>query len=33
VQEAGAPFLFGPPEGPLFFDLYGWTPVDVRSML
>jgi methyltransferase (TIGR00027 family) len=33
VQEAGAPFLFGPPEGPLFFELYGWTPVDVRSML
>jgi methyltransferase (TIGR00027 family) len=33
VQEAGAPFLFGPPEGPPFFEPYGWTPVDVRSML
>jgi len=33
VQEAGAPFLFGPPEGPAFFEPCGWTPVDVRSML
>ena len=33
VQDAGAPFLFGPPEGPPFFVQYGWTPVDVRSML
>ena len=33
VQEAGAPFLFGPPEGPPFFEPYGWTPMDVRSML
>ena len=33
VQEAGAPFLFGPPEGPPFFEAYGWKPVDVRSML
>jgi methyltransferase (TIGR00027 family) len=33
VQEAGAPFLFGPPEGPPFFEPYGWKPVDVRSML
>jgi methyltransferase (TIGR00027 family) len=33
MQEAGAPFLFGPPEGPPFFEPYGWKPVDVRSML
>jgi methyltransferase (TIGR00027 family) len=33
VQEAGAPFLFGPPEGPPFFEPYGWKPVDVRSIL
>jgi methyltransferase (TIGR00027 family) len=33
VQEAGAPFLFGPPEGPPFFEPHGWKPVDVRSML
>jgi methyltransferase (TIGR00027 family) len=33
VQDAGAPFLFGPPEGPPFFEPYGWKPVEVRSML
>src|SRR5256885_7002805 len=33
VQDAGAPFLFGPPEGPPFFERYGWKPVEVRSML
>jgi methyltransferase (TIGR00027 family) len=33
MQQAGAPFLFGPPEGPPFFEPYGWKPVDVRSML
>jgi methyltransferase (TIGR00027 family) len=33
VQDAGAPFLFGPPEGPPFFEPYGWRPVEVRSML
>ena len=33
MQHAGAPFLFGPPEGPPFFEPYGWKPVDVRSML
>ena len=33
VQDAGAPFLFGPPEGPPFFEPYGWKPLEVRSML
>src|SRR5712692_12006561 len=33
VSEAGAPFLFAPPEGPLFFGAYGWTPAEVRSIL
>jgi len=33
VQAAGAPFLFGPPEGPPFFEPYGWKPTAVRSML
>ena len=33
VREAGAPFLFGPPEGPAFFERYGWQVMKVRSML
>ena len=33
LQEAGAPFLFAPPEGPRFFEPYGWKPVNVRSIL
>ena len=28
-----APFKFAPPEGPDFFIPYGWTPVEVRSLL
>jgi methyltransferase (TIGR00027 family) len=33
VAEAGAPFLFAPPEGPDFFTPYGWTPASVRSLI
>jgi methyltransferase (TIGR00027 family) len=33
VQDAGAPFLFAPPEGPPFFEPYGWKVEDVRSLL
>jgi len=33
VSDAGAPFLFAPVEGPLFFPPYGWTPVAVRSIM
>lgn len=30
---SGASVKFGPEEGPLFFERYGWTPADVRSLL
>jgi methyltransferase (TIGR00027 family) len=33
MNQAGAPFLFGPPEGPPFFVPLGWTPADVRSII
>jgi methyltransferase (TIGR00027 family) len=33
VSEAGAPFLFAPAEGPLFFAAHGWQPIEVRSLL
>jgi methyltransferase (TIGR00027 family) len=33
VAQAGAPYLFAPPEGPPFFVRYGWTPIEVRSIL
>jgi O-methyltransferase involved in polyketide biosynthesis len=33
INDAGAPFLFAPVEGPLFFPPYGWTPVAVRSIM
>jgi hypothetical protein len=33
VKQAGAPYLFAPAEGPVFFEACGWTPVAVRSML
>lgn len=33
LQEAGAPFKFGPPEGQNFFVPYGWEPHDVQGML
>ena len=33
LGESGASLKFGPGEGPLFFERYGWTPVDVRSSL
>jgi len=33
VRQAGAPFLFGPPEGPVFFERYGWQVLRVRSLL
>jgi methyltransferase (TIGR00027 family) len=33
VQQAGAPFLFAPPEGPAFFEGCGWNAVEVLSML
>ena len=33
VQQAGAPFLFAPTEGPAFFEKCGWKAIDVASML
>ena len=33
LREAGAPYLFAPPEGPPFFTAYGWTPIAVRSLM
>jgi len=33
LQQAGAPFKFGPPEGQNFFKPYGWEPNDVQGML
>jgi len=33
MNEAGAPFLFAPAEGPPFFSAYGWQPIEIRSLL
>jgi methyltransferase (TIGR00027 family) len=33
MNEAGAPFLFAPEEGPPFFAAHGWQPIEVRSLL
>ena len=33
LREAGAPFLFAPPEGPAFFERCGWTVTAVDSLL
>jgi methyltransferase (TIGR00027 family) len=33
LELAGAPFRFGPEEGPDYFLPYGWRPVRVQSML
>jgi methyltransferase (TIGR00027 family) len=32
LSQAGAPFKFGPPEGPDFFVPFGWKPINVRSL-
>ena len=33
MNEAGAPFLFAPADGPPFFTAHGWQPIEVRSLL
>lgn len=33
LTEVGAPFRFGPPEGPEFFVPYGWCPETVEGLL
>jgi methyltransferase (TIGR00027 family) len=32
AEQAGAPYKFGPPEGPEFFTPHGWKATDVRSI-
>jgi len=33
MRDAGAPFLFAPPEGAAFFTPLGWMPAEVKSIL
>src|SRR5262249_55180106 len=33
VRQAGAPYLFAPPEGPEFFTPLGWNVAETRSLL
>lgn len=33
LERAGAPFKFGPAEGPAFFARHGWRPLEVQSTL
>ena len=33
LEKVGAPFKFGPVEGPDFFRPHGWTPVQVEGLL
>jgi len=33
LGQGGAALRFGPEEGPGYFTRFGWTPIDVRSML
>jgi methyltransferase (TIGR00027 family) len=32
VRQGGAPFKFAPPEGPAFFERYGWKSTSVESL-
>lgn len=32
LENASAPLKFGPPEGPGFFEPFGWKPIEVRSL-
>jgi methyltransferase (TIGR00027 family) len=32
VRQGGAPFKFAPPEGPAFFERYGWKSTHVESL-
>src|ERR1700683_912147 len=32
LSKTGIPFKFAPPEGPEYFEKFGWKPVDVRSV-
>jgi len=33
LSKVGAPFKFGPPEGPAFFTPHGWEPLEVKELL
>jgi methyltransferase (TIGR00027 family) len=33
LKTANAPLKFGPPEGPGFFEPFGWKPIEVRSLI
>ena len=33
LAEVGAPFRFGPPEGPAFFAPHGWDVIQVQGLL
>ena len=33
MTEAGAPFLFAPPDGPSFFAVHGWQVSETRSLM
>ncbi|HET6929906.1 MAG TPA: class I SAM-dependent methyltransferase, partial [Candidatus Acidoferrum sp.] len=33
LEKVGAPFKFGPAEGPDFFRAHGWTPAQVEGLL
>ena len=33
LEKVGAPFRFGPPEGPAFFEAHGWNVAQVRGLL
>jgi O-methyltransferase involved in polyketide biosynthesis len=33
LSQVGAPFKFGPPEGPQFLEPYGWRAVNVQGLL
>jgi methyltransferase (TIGR00027 family) len=33
LSQVGAPFKFAPAEGPAFFALHGWEPMDVKGLL
>jgi methyltransferase (TIGR00027 family) len=33
LENASAPLKFGPPEGPGFFEPFGWKPIEVRSLI
>lgn len=33
LEKVGAPFRFGPAQGPAFFEPHGWEPIQVQGLL